>query len=508
MNYPEGFATMYRACFGADAWERIQDLASSPPHRGIRLLARDRAPAASSAVRSALRQAVPWETGAYELPAGLQAGADPFHAAGLYYLQEPSAMAPVSALAPQPGELVLDLCAAPGGKTVQIGDRLGTAGILVANEIDPGRAGVLTENIERTGTMATVTNLSPARLAAAFPGSFDAVLVDAPCSGEGMFRKEPAAVDQWNVGLVAACADTQLEILSTAAAMVRPGGRMVYSTCTFNPIEDECVCIEFLSRAADWELCPLELPGSAAGLSATELERAAREWPPLAGRTDALRAASQVPTGHCARYLPGGADVEGHFVALFQRRKSSAPPSSAPEGAPRSIPDGHRRNAKARGEPARDPGSSPRLADAWRGFAHDALRRAPCPPGAELLAQGARLYCAPPGPAGASGVLRPGLPLISNRHRHVVPEHALAIALRCADARRPLRLAYGDPRILAYLRGEEIEATAEESERLTDGWTLICIEDASLGWGKLSGGCIKNHYPRGLRRPYRFVWPH
>ena len=509
MKYPEAFAAMFRACFGADAWERIQEQASRPPHKGIRLLAHDRAPLATAAVRAALRQPVRWESGAYELPADLQAGADPFHAAGLYYLQEPSAMAPVAALSPQQGERVLDLCAAPGGKTVQIGNRLGATGVLVANEIDPGRADVLAENIERTGTRAVVTSLAPTRLADAYPGAFDAALVDAPCSGEGMFRKEPAAVNQWSESLVAACAGMQLEILSAAAAMVRPGGRMVYSTCTFNPLENEWVCSAFLAREPDWELRPLELPGAVAGLSAAALERAAREWPALGARMDALRGAPEAPTERCARYLPDRTDAEGHFVALFRRRESSAPPAAAPPAtAPDGAPHRHERRAKARRVARSDARPQVQLSDAWRHFAKDALRRTPCAADAGLLERSSRLYCAPAFPIPESGVLRPGLPLLSRHHQHVVPEHALAIALRSDDATRPLRLAYGDARVLAYLRGEEIELTGDERETLTDGWTLICVEDVSLGWGKLSGARIKNHYPRGLRRPHRFSWPH
>ena len=185
-------------------------------------------------------EAVPWEPMGYYYDPDSRPGLHVYHEAGVYYLQEASAMAPVALLDPQPGEKICDLCAAPGGKTTQIAGRLMGEGFLLCNEINPKRAKILSRNMERMGVAnALVTNEHPKLLAERFVGFFDRVLVDAPCSGEGMFRKEEAAVTDWSQETVEMCARRQGEILHSAAAMVRPGGRLVYSTCTFAPEEDE-----------------------------------------------------------------------------------------------------------------------------------------------------------------------------------------------------------------------------------------------------------------------------
>lgn len=206
---------------------------------------------------------VPWCRTGYYVPNGLRMGKEPLHAAGAYYLQEPSAMAPVEALGVQPGMRVLDLCAAPGGKSTQIADHLAGKGVLVTNEIHPARARILLENIERMGvTNAVVLNEKPARIAAAFSAWFDAVLVDAPCSGEGMFRRDPDAISQWSEDAPQMCHERQLEIFESAARCLKGGGTMVYSTCTYNHIENEETIAAFLETHPDFELDDsLSLPG-------------------------------------------------------------------------------------------------------------------------------------------------------------------------------------------------------------------------------------------------------
>ena len=206
-----------------------------------------------------LGEPVPWEPlGVYYDPES-RPGLHVYHEAGVYYLQEASAMAPVSLLDPQPGETICDLCAAPGGKTTQIAGRMLGQGFLLCNEINPKRAKILSRNIERMAVPnALVTNEHPANLAKRFPGFFDRVLVDAPCSGEGMFRKEEAAVTDWSQETVEMCARRQAEILHSAARLVRPGGRLVYSTCTFAPEEDEEAVANFLAEQPEFE--PEEIP--------------------------------------------------------------------------------------------------------------------------------------------------------------------------------------------------------------------------------------------------------
>ena len=188
-----------------------------------------------------------WEPMGYYYDPEARPGLHPYHEAGVYYLQEASAMSAVALLEPQPGEKICDLCAAPGGKTTQIAGRLMGEGFLLCNEINPKRAKILSRNIERMGVgNALVTNEHPQRLAEKYAGYFDRVLIDAPCSGEGMFRKEEAAVTDWSQETVEMCARRQAEILHSGAALVRPGGRLVYSTCTFAPEENEQAIESFL----------------------------------------------------------------------------------------------------------------------------------------------------------------------------------------------------------------------------------------------------------------------
>ena len=204
---------------------------------------------------------VPWEPEGFYYDPDSRPGLHPFHEAGVYYLQEASAMAPVALLDPQPGEKVCDLCAAPGGKTTQIAGRMAGEGFLLCNEINPKRAKILSRNIERMGVAnALVTNEHPQRLADRFVGFFDRVLIDAPCSGEGMFRKEEAAVTDWSQETVEMCARRQAEILHSGAQMVRPGGRLVYSTCTFAPEEDEWAVEAFLETHPEFSLEAVEAP--------------------------------------------------------------------------------------------------------------------------------------------------------------------------------------------------------------------------------------------------------
>ena len=204
---------------------------------------------------------VPWEPMGYYYAPQARPGLHPYHEAGVYYLQEASAMAPVALLDPQPGERVLDLCAAPGGKSTQIAGRLLGKGLLVCNEINPSRAKILSRNIERLGVAnALVTNEKPENLSRRLPGFFDRVLVDAPCSGEGMFRKEEAAVTDWSPETVEMCARRQAGILDRAAEMLRPGGRLVYSTCTFAPQEDEEAVQAFLIRHPEFVPEPVTAP--------------------------------------------------------------------------------------------------------------------------------------------------------------------------------------------------------------------------------------------------------
>ena len=380
-------------------------------------------------------QPVPWEPMGYYYDPDSRPGLHLYHEAGVYYLQEASAMAPVALLDPQPGERICDLCAAPGGKTTQIAGRMMGEGFLLCNEYSPKRAKILSRNIERMAVAnALVTNEPTEVLASRFPGFFHRVLVDAPCSGEGMFRKEEAAVEDWSQEAVEMCARRQQEILNNAARMVAPGGRLVYSTCTFAPEEDEGVVAEFLARNPEFSPESVEAPW----FQAVE-NGGYRLWP---------------------HKLLG----EGHFAAVLKR-------NGGEEGRVPVCPGG-------------------RLPKEWTEFAKALEIRLPA---GKAVAFGDNLYWAPeelPELAGLR-VLRPGLELGEVKKGRFQPAHALALWLK--DCGNTARFAPESPELARYLHGDVIPWGKK-------GWCLVMAGDYSIGWGKGDGNCLKNHYPKGLRR--------
>ena len=341
---------------------------------------------------------VPWEPEGFYYDPETRPGLHVYHEAGVYYLQEASAMAPVALLDPKPGERVCDLCAAPGGKTTQIAGRMLGQGFLVCNEINPKRAKILSRNIERMGVAnALVTNEHPETLASRFPGFFDRVLVDAPCSGEGMFRKEEAAVTDWSQETVQMCARRQREILDSAARLVRPGGRLVYSTCTFAPEEDEETVAAFLKAHPEFTPEPVEAPWFVPGENASY-----RMWP---------------------HRLLG----EGHFAAVLRKTQGES------------------------GEVPACPGE--KCPKAWESFAKELDITLP---EGKAVSFGQSLYWAPMElpELNRLKVLRPGLELGTERKGRFEPAHALALWLKtCAAAES---FPPESPEMKAYLHGDVV----------------------------------------------------
>lgn len=341
---------------------------------------------------------VPWEPEGFYYDPETRPGLHVYHEAGVYYLQEASAMAPVALLDPKPGERVCDLCAAPGGKTTQIAGRMLGQGFLVCNEINPKRAKILSRNIERMGVSnALVTNEHPETLASRFPGFFDRVLVDAPCSGEGMFRKEEAAVTDWSQETVQMCARRQREILDSAARLVRPGGRLVYSTCTFAPEEDEETVAAFLEAHPEFTPEPVEAPWFVPGENASY-----RMWP---------------------HKLLG----EGHFAAVLRKTQGES------------------------GEVPACPGE--KCPKAWESFAKELDISLP---EGKAVSFGQSLYWAPMElpELNRLKVLRPGLELGTERKGRFEPAHALALWLKtCAVAES---FPPESPEMKAYLHGDVV----------------------------------------------------
>ena len=378
---------------------------------------------------------VPWEPMGYYYDPVARPGLHPYHEAGVYYLQEASAMSAVALLDPQPGERILDLCAAPGGKSTQIAGRMAGQGFLLCNEWSPKRAKILSQNIERIGVSnALVTNESADRLASHLPEFFDRVLIDAPCSGEGMFRKEEAAVTDWSQETVEMCARRQAEILDAGARLVRPGGRLVYSTCTFAPEENEQAIAAFLQRHPEYAL-----------------EEASAPW------------FTRVGVGQF-RLWPHKLLGEGHFAAVLR---------------------------KAGDEPAADfPSTGQKLPKEWLSFAKELDISLP---NGKAILFGPNLYWAPEEMPDLKGlkVLRPGLELGEVKKDRFQPAHALALWLK--TCKNTVLFPAESSQIQAYLHGDTIPNNAK-------GWHLVQVDGYSIGWAKGDGNCLKNHYPKGLRR--------
>jgi len=341
---------------------------------------------------------VPWEEQGFYYDPDSRPGLHPYHEAGVYYLQEASAMAPVALLDPRPGEAVCDLCAAPGGKTTQIAGRMEGRGFLLCNEWSPKRAKILSRNIERMGVAnALVTNESVENLAKKYPGYFDRVLIDAPCSGEGMFRKEEAAVTDWSQETVEMCARRQAQILDDGSELVRPGGRLVYSTCTFAPEENEQAIERFLRDHPDFYPETADAPWFASGENGSF-----RLWP---------------------HKLLG----EGHFAAVLRKRGDEQAEQflAKPQELPREWTD----LAKSLGITL---------------------------PQGRPVQFGETLYWAPAGMPDIRGVkvLRPGLELGQVRKGRFEPAHALALWMKGAETAQDF--SEDSKEIAAYMHGETV----------------------------------------------------
>lgn len=394
---------------------------------------------------------IPWVKSGFFYHEDDQPGKHYYHNAGLYYIQEPSAMFPAVALEAKPGERVLDLCAAPGGKTTQIAGDLQGKGVIVANDISLKRARVLAMNIERMGVKnAFITNETPQRLANFFPAFFDRILVDAPCSGEGMFRKMPESTAHWSLDSITDCRLMQADILEHAATMLKPGGVLVYSTCTFAPEENEGSIQHFLDKHQEFAVLripPLTgfQPGRPDWLEQGDanLEKTLRLWP---------------------HYLAG----EGHYIAKL-RKIDGVLPDSLPEE------DG----LLANNLPTFTDFCTENLVTSCQG---------------KFTTFGPHLYLTPPEIPRFSGlkVLRPGWYLGELKKNRFQPAHGFAMGLNPRDFCRTISLSDVDL-ISGYLRGQTLQISGE------NGWTLLEVAGFPLGWGKMVNGILKNHYPRSMR---------
>ena len=429
---------------------------------------------------------IPWISNGYFYDEESRPARCAYYQAGLYYLQEPSAMTPASRLPIEPGDFVLDLCAAPGGKATALGAALNDTGFLLANDISTSRARALLRNLELFGIKnMLVTDEKPAKLAQRFPAFFNKILLDAPCSGEGMFRKEEALARDWTPEKSSELSDIQKDLILKAADMLRPGGMMLYSTCTFSPCEDEEVVACLLKERPDMEL--VDMPDYE-GFSEGRPEFAGpAEINPL--NTDISTDAAPVspeafdPASlrKCVRIFPHKMDGEGHFLALFHKKGDSLPPFF------RSAGKGPDKNTRK-----------------WleEFFAEIGLRTLD---GQEfdwnrVEVRKDKVYYQLPFPLDLRGIsfLRNGLYLGDLKKNRFEPSQPLALALHKGDIEATISLSVSDERITRYLKGETLNIEPEEAAH-KKGWHLLCADGYPIGFGKLVNGILKNKYPAGWR---------
>lgn len=507
---------------------------------------------------------IPWTAGGMYTAEEDRPGKHLHYYLGLYYIQEPSAMLPAELLDVRPGHRVLDLCAAPGGKSTQLAGKLGSRGLLVTNDNAAERTKALAKNVERAGAAnAVVTNEEPARLANVFGAYFDRVLVDAPCSGEGMFRKDEEMVREWerHPDTVRRYAAMQRDILREAAKLVAPGGKLLYSTCTFSPEENEGSIALFLAEHPDFSVEPISAPPEwgfgpgrpdwltpegTAGLTGERLASLAgtiRVWPhrsrgeghyaALLARAGGEAAAATAAEPQSREAAPtamhadkaaarGGNDGEGgdgwRFPPLaaadMPAEKRAVAAAGARSGArerPRTAKEspggrGASQGGKGKGK-GKDlvPMSDTDKREMLMAFAREMLPE--WRPNGKLVARGDMLYLQPDGlpPLDGLNAVRPGWLLGTASKHRFEPSQALAMGLRMTDAARSLRLRSGEDEALKYMKGESLHP---DPSRIVDangqpaagrGWTLVCIDDFPAGWGRWDGALLKNELLPGWR---------
>lgn len=465
MNLPKEFEENMKGLLGPEEFQKYIDCFSEPRHYGLRVNT------AKISVEDFLKispwalERVPWiNNGFYYNGDAVQPAKHPYYFAGLFYLQEPSAMTPADRLPIEPGDKVLDICAAPGGKATELGAKLLGTGVLAANDLSNSRAKGLLKNLELFGIgNVLVLSEEPGKLVPYFTEYFDKILIDAPCSGEGMFRKDRKMIRAWEEHGPSFFSKIQKSIISQAAQMLAPGGLMLYSTCTFSPEENEQTIEYLLKEYPQFDVCEIRpYEGFAQGIP-----QVCESGDPRMSRT--------------VRIFPQKMKGEGHFLALLRKA-------------------GEKQNLKDRpmtSEPKANCRKMKTLPAELSEFLKD-VSRPFSPSGIEL--KGERVYYMPDNLPALNGVrfLRTGLLMGELKKNRFEPSQALAMNLKKEEYAKVLDFPVSDSRIIKYLKGETLDVS-DITGANEKGWYLVCVDGYPLGFGKLSGQTLKNKYLPGWR---------
>lgn len=447
-NLPIDFVKRMKILLG-DEYALYEKAVNDPPVKAFRVNKNKISVDAFEKINPFGNEKIPYVDGGYYLDYE-KVGNHPFHHAGLIYVQEPAAMAPAECIDIEPNSKVLDMCAAPGGKSTQLKNKLDDGGLLVSNEIIPSRCKILTGNIERLGLKNCVTTcMDTSRLVDLFPDTFDVIMVDAPCSGEGMFRKEPIAIDEWSEENVKMCAERQTEILENAVKCLATGGTIIYATCTFSLEENEMQIDSFLKRHPDFQIVPAKPEVQAASTDGIKFD------------------GCECQNIHYARrFYPHTSRGEGQFMAVLRHKGEGSATYKKVTKPPQKL----------------NPVLTDFLDDTLESYDKNDITIYGDTPvfysGDIEIKKGNAFMC--------------GVTIGEIKKNYVLPHHQLFMAYG-KDFKRKIDLAPDSNDIVKYLHGEEIKADCK------NGWAVVTVCGVALGGAKVSNGVAKNHYPKGLR---------